>query len=326
MPVTDVTTDPENLTMTVVAEFDAPVERVWSAYSDPRQLERFWGPPGWPATFTSWDHTVGGRAYYSLTGPRGERSSASWEFLSIDAPHSFEVLDSFVDDDGKPLDGFAPMRMKLSFEPTATGTRMIGESHFVSLEALEQVVAMGVVEGTKMAMAQLDAVLHDLREYAQGKGTRVELLDDTHVRITRLVEGPRELVWRAHTDPDLIRRWMLGPDGWEMTECEVGLAAGDRYRTSWAPTGDTPGEPFGFEGEMLLVDAPRRAVQLERMQGTDGPDVLNDINFYEEDGATLITVLMEFPDEQTRDEVLATGMAEGMEQSYSRLEGSVLTV
>ncbi|UWF77621.1 MULTISPECIES: SRPBCC family protein [Microbacterium] len=326
MPVTDVTTDTENLTMTVTADLAAPVERVWAAYSDPRQLERFWGPPGWPAAFTAWDHTVGGRATYTMTGPRGERSSGYWEFLAIEEPHRFEVLDGFTDENGNPTTEFPTMRMVFTFEPAAEGTRMVTKTHFESIDALEQVVAMGAVEGTRMAMSQLDAVLQDLREYAQGKGTRVELLDDTHVRITRLVDGPRDMVWRAHTDPDLIRRWMLGPDGWEMTECEVGLAAGDRYRTSWAPVGDTEGEPFGFEGEMLLVDAPRRAVQLERMQGTDGPDVLNDINFYEEDGATLITVLMEFPDAETRDAILATGMADGMEASYSRLESAVLTV
>lgn len=326
MPVTDVTTDHENLTMTVTADFAAPIERVWAAYSDPRQLERFWGPPGWPATFTAWDHTIGGRANYTMNGPRGEKSSGYWEFLSIDEPRAFAVLDGFTDEHGQPNEQFPPLRMEFTFAPTDEGTRMVTTSHFVSLDSLEQVVAMGMIEGTKMAMAQLDAVLQDLREYAQGKGTRVELLDDTHVRITRLVDGPRELVWRAHTEPDLIKRWMLGPEGWEMTECEVGLAAGDRYRNSWAPVGDTEGEPFGFEGEMLLVDAPRRAVQLERMQGTDGPDVLNDINFYEEDGATLVTVLMEFPDKETRDQILATGMADGMEASYARLESAVLTV
>ncbi|MFY9713201.1 MAG: SRPBCC family protein [Microbacterium sp.] len=326
MPVTDVTTDTENLTMTVTADFAAPVERVWSAYSDPRQLERFWGPPGWPATFTAWDHTVGGRALYSLRGPRGERSSGSWEFLSIDAPHSFEVLDSFVDEEGKPLEGFAPMRMKLSFEPTESGTRMVGKSHFDSVEALEQVVAMGVIEGTKMAMAQLDTVLQNLRDFAQGKATEVELLDDTHVRITRLVDGPRELVWRAYNEEDLMRKWMLGPDGWEMTECVIATAPGEKHRTSWAPVGDTEGEAFGFEGEVLLVDAPRRAVTTERMIGTDGPETLNDLNLYEEDGATLITLLVEYPDKETRDMILATGMAEGMEASYARLEQELLTV
>ncbi|MFS6530422.1 SRPBCC family protein [Microbacterium aurugineum] len=325
MPVTDVTTDTENLTMTVVADFAAPIERVWSAYSDPRQLERFWGPPGWPATFTTWDHTVGGRAVYSMNGPRGEKSSGSWEFVSIDEPHGFEVIDSFVDEDGTPLDGFPAQRMSFAFESTADGTRMVTTSHFDSVDALEQVVEMGQVEGIKMAMAQLDAVLQDLRAYAQGKGTRVELLDDTHVRITRLVEGPRELVWRAHFEPELIRQWMLGPDGWEMTECVAATEVGQSYRNSWAPVGDTEGQPFGFEGEALLIDAPRRAVSTERMQGMP-TETLNDLNLYEEDGATLVTLLIEYPDKETRDMILATGMADGMEQSFARLERELLAV
>ncbi|KKX99198.1 SRPBCC family protein [Microbacterium sp. Ag1] len=325
MPVTDVITDADNLTMTVVADFAAPIERVWSAYSDPRQLERFWGPPGWPATFTAWDHTVGGRAQYSMNGPRGEKSSGSWEFISIDAPNAFEVIDSFVDENGTPLDGFPAQRMTFAFESTADGTRMTTTSHFDSVDALEQVVEMGQVEGIKMAMAQLDAVLQDLRDYAQGKGTRLELLDDTHVRITRLVDGPRELVWRAHFEPELIRKWMLGPDGWEMTECVAATEVGQSYRNSWAPVGDTEGQPFGFEGEALLIDAPRRAVTTERMQGMP-TETLNDLNLYEEDGATLVTLLIEYPDKETRDMILATGMVDGMESSFARLERELLAV
>ncbi|MCK3770683.1 SRPBCC domain-containing protein [Microbacterium aerolatum] len=324
MPVTDITTDPQSLTMTLTAEFAAPVERVWNAFTTASQLERFWGPPGWPSTFREFDLAVGGRAQYSMTSPRGEKSSGSWEFISIDEPRGFEVIDSFVDDEGKPLDGFPAMRMSFTFEATETGSRMVNTSYFDSAEALEQVVAMGAVEGSRMAMAQLDAVLQDLREYAEGKGTRVELLDDTHVRITRLVNGPRELVWRAHHDPELIRQWMLGPDGWEMTECIAATEVGQSYRNSWAPVGDTEGQPFGFEGEVLLSDAPRRAVTTERMQGQP-VETLNDLNLYEEDGATLVTVLIEYPDKDTRDMILATGMADGMEASFARLEREVLS-
>ena len=325
MPVTDIITDPEKLTMTVIADFAAPVERLWGAFTNPRQLERFWGPPGWPATFTAWDFAPGGQAQYAMSSPRGERSAGSWEFLKIDEPRGFDVIDSFVDEQGTPLDGFPAMRMSFTFESTTDGSRMVNTSYFDSAEALEQIVAMGAIEGTRMAMAQIDAVLQDLREYAQGKGTRVELLDDTHVRITRLVDGPRELVWRAHHDEDLVRQWMLGPDGWEMTEYIAGINPGDSYRTSWAPVGDTEGEPFGFEGEVLLSDPPRRAVTTERMQGLP-VETINDLNLYEEDGATLITVLIEYPDKETRDMILATGMADGMEASFARLESAVLTV
>ncbi|WP_109208816.1 MULTISPECIES: SRPBCC family protein [Microbacterium] len=321
MPVTDVTTDAEALTMTLEAEFAAPVERLWQAFTDPSQLERFWGPPGWPASFPTFDFAVGGRAVYFMTSPQGEKSYGSWEFLEIDAPRGFTVLDNFANEDGAPLEGMPTMRVVFTFEPTETGSRMVNVSHFASAEALEQVVAFGAVEGSTMAINQLDRVLAGLREYAQGKGTQTEILDDTHVRITRLIEGPRDLVWRAHQEPELLEKWMLGPDGWRMSVCEVDPSVGGRYRYEWEPTDGTEGEKFGFDGETVLSEAPRRAVTTEHMTGTDYPSTLNDLNLEEEDGATLITLLIEYPDMQTRDIVLATGMTDGMEASYARLEG-----
>lgn len=321
MPVTDVTTDPEALTLTLTAEFAAPVERLWDAFTEPAQLERFWGPPGWPARFPTFDLSVGGRAVYYMTSPRGEKSYGSWEFLEIDRPRSFTVLDNFVNEDGAPLEGMPTMRVVFTFEPTETGSRMVNVTHFASADALQQVVDFGAVEGSTMAINQLDRVLAGLREYAQGKGTQTEILDDTHVRITRLIEGPIDLVWRAHQEPELLQKWMLGPDGWRMSVCEVDPAVGGRYRYEWEPVDGAPGEPFGFDGETLLSEPPRRAVTTEHMTGTAYPSTLNDLTLEEEDGATLITVLIEYPDSQTRDMVLATGMTDGMEASYARLEG-----
>lgn len=321
MPVTAVTTDPENLTMSLVADFTAPVDRLWSVFTDPRQLERFWGPPGWPARFATFELAPGGHARYVLTSPQGETSRGAWEFVSIDAPRGFEVLDSFTDEDGAPLDGFPAMRMTFSFDATPEGSRLTNTTYFTSAEALDQVVEMGAVEGSTLAMNQLDAVLQGLRSYAQGEGTRSELLDDTHVRITRLIDGPLDLVWRAHTEPELMKQWLLGPDGWRMTVCEIDPAVGGAYRYAWEPVDGTSGEAFGFDGETLLVEPPRRSVTTEHMTGTDFPSTVNDLQLYEEDGATLITLLIEYPDKQTRDTVLATGMTDGMETSYARLEG-----
>lgn len=326
MPVTDVTTDPEALTMTLTADFAAPVERLWEAFTEPRQLERFWGPPGYPATFTEFDLTAGGRARYHMTSPKGEQYHGVWEFLEIDGPRTFTALDSFADADGSVLAEMPTSRMVFTFTATATGSRLVNTTHFDSAEALEKVVAMGAVEGSTMAINQLDRVLEGLRAYSAGKGTQTEILDDTHVRITRLIEGPIDLVWRAHQEPELLEKWMLGPDGWRMSVCEVDPSVGGKYRYQWEPVGDTEGETFGFDGETLLVDAPRRAVTTEHMTGTDYPSTLNDLNLYEEDGATLITLLIEYPDKETRDIVLATGMTDGMEASYGRLEGVLAQV
>jgi uncharacterized protein YndB with AHSA1/START domain len=212
-------------------------------------------------------------------------------------------------------------RMVFAFDRTPTGSRLVNTTYFDSAEALEKVVAMGAVEGSTMAINQLDRVLAGLREYAGGKGTQTEILDDTHVRITRLIDGAIDLVWRAHQEPELMQQWLLGPDGWRMSVCEVDSTVGGRYRYEWEPLEGTEGERFGFDGETLLIDAPRRAVTTEHMTGTDFPSTLNDLNLEEEDGATLITLLIEYPDKETRDIVLATGMTDGMEASYGRLEG-----
>jgi uncharacterized protein YndB with AHSA1/START domain len=145
--------------MTVVAQFAVPVARVWAAYADARQLERFWGPPEWPATFERHDFVVGGRSEYSMTGPNGQRSRGYFEFLTIDAPHAFEVLDGFLSPDGKPASEMPTMRMRFTFEPHDGGTRMVTVTTFPSVEALEQLIGMGMEEGMRAAMAQIDDVL-----------------------------------------------------------------------------------------------------------------------------------------------------------------------
>jgi uncharacterized protein YndB with AHSA1/START domain len=324
MPVTSVTTDPEALTFTLVGEFPVPKERLWRAFTSPEQLGRFWGPPGWPARFDAFDLRPGGIARYAMTGPRGESAAGRWEFLSVSEPTGYEVLDAFADDSGEVNPDLPATRMTFTFEDTAEGSRLVSTSYFPSAEALEQLSAMGMIEGTTMAMNQLDTVLADLREYAQGKGTRTEILDDQHVRITRLIDGPAELVWRAHHDAELVRQWLLGPDGWTMPVAEVATETGQSYRYEWEPAPGSEGERFGFEGEALLVDAPLRAVTTERMIGVPGTQTINDLSLYEEDGATLLTLLIEYPDAATRDMILATGMTDGMEASYARLESLVL--
>jgi len=325
MPVTSVTTDRETLTMTLVADFPVPVERLWGAFADPRQLERFWGPPGYPTTFGTYEFHPGGIAHYWMTSPEGERFYGRWDFAEIEEPHRIVILDSFADAQGEIDASIGTGRMTFTFESTQEGSRYTAVSANETLEDLEKVLEMGQVEGMTMAIGQLDAVLADLREYALGKGTQTEVLDDTHVRITRAFAAPRHLIWRAHTEPELMKRWLLGPDGWVMTVCELDPTPGASYRYAWAPEDGNAGEAFGFEGETLVVDAERRLVSTERMSGTDFPATTNDLNFDEADGVTLMTLYITYADLAQRDMILATGMTEGMETSYQRLERELVS-
>lgn len=322
MPITDVTSDTDDLTLTVVGDYPVPVERLWQAWSDPRQLERFWGPPGWPATFTRHDMIEGGRSEYFMTGPDGERSAGYWIFRSIDPGRSFEVLDGFAAADGTPNDDLPSMRIEVAFQETEHGSRFCATTSFPDTASMERVLDMGMAEGMSAAIGQMDEVLADLASFAADRGTESTILDATRVRISRVIRGTVDQVWRAHHDAALMKRWMLGPDGWTMPVCEVGREVGERYRYEWE---SVDGENrFGFEGEVLEATPPRRSVTTERMIGTDGPTTTNELTLTPVGEATLLSVVVTYPTSEVRDEILATGMVGGMEQSYARLESTVL--
>lgn len=163
MPITRVDKDLDAHTMTVVADFDAPVERVWQIYADPRQLERVWGPPTWPATVVDHDLRPGGRVTYFMTGPEGEKSSGYWDVLEVEAPHRFVVSDGFADDTGQPNPDMPTTRMEMVFTARDDGgTTMTATSTFSSSEAMEKLIEMGMEEGMRLAMGQIDGVLAEV--------------------------------------------------------------------------------------------------------------------------------------------------------------------
>ena len=160
MTVSAVRKDPEALTMTLDAEFDASPDRVWRLWADPRQLERWWGPPTYPATVTAHDLRPGGRVEYHMTGPEGDRSRGYWEVLEVDAPRRLIFRDGFANDDGTPNSDMPMNEARVTIVEVGSGrSRMSIESRFASAEAMEQVLAMGMEEGLKQAVGQIDAIL-----------------------------------------------------------------------------------------------------------------------------------------------------------------------
>ncbi|CAN5149223.1 hypothetical protein BH09ACT2_BH09ACT2_02870 [soil metagenome] len=319
MPVTSVEKDLDQLTITVIADFTAPITRLWDAYMDPRQLERFWGPPTYPATFFRHDVAVGGRSVYRMTGPAGDEHWGCWEWTQVDALRSFEVVDWFAHESGAPNTDLPATYASFTFEQTATGSRLTTVSRVDSLEQLELLLSMGVLEGTREAMSQIEAVLADLAEFAASHGAEAQILSDTQVRVARVIRGTIDQVWNAHTDADLMKRWLLGPDGWTMPVCEIAANVGDSYRYVWEPAGG--GEGFGFTGELLESEPPHRAVTTEAMIGMDFPATLNELTLAPVQGGTLLSLVITYANAEMRDAVLATGMTDGMETSYARLEG-----
>lgn len=182
---------------------------------------------------------------------------------------------------------------------------------------MEQLVNMGMVDGIKSAMSQTDAVLADLASFAAGRATEAQLLSDTQVRVSRVIRGSAEQVWRAHHDAGLLQQWLTGPDGWTMPVCRVANKVGDHYRYEWAQVDGT--QRFGFEGELLELAAPYRAVTTERMADTEGPSTRNELTLTPVAGGTLMSLVITYPTKELRDMILGTGMTTGMETSYARL-------
>jgi uncharacterized protein YndB with AHSA1/START domain len=160
MTVTAVTKDIDNLTLTLTAEFRATPERVWQLWADPRQLERWWGPPSYPATFSSHDLREGAHIEYHMTGPEGDTPRSFWDILAVDPPRRLTFRDGFANEDGTPNTSMPVITANVTIDPIdGASTRMLIESRFPSLEALEQLSAMGMEEGLRQAVGQIDAIL-----------------------------------------------------------------------------------------------------------------------------------------------------------------------
>lgn len=159
MPVTDVQHDIDSRTLTIVADFAAPVERIWQIYADPRQLEKIWGPPEYPATVVDHDLRPGGRVTYFMTGPEGDKHAGYWQITAVDEPNGFTFDDGFADLDFNPNPELPVSKNVFTFTAHNGGTRSTFVSTYASAEALQQVLEMGVVEGASSAINQIDGLL-----------------------------------------------------------------------------------------------------------------------------------------------------------------------
>ncbi|HMY09732.1 MAG: SRPBCC family protein [Nocardioidaceae bacterium] len=323
MSIVSVDVDGQALTMTVLAQFGVPVCELWDAYLDPRIIEQFWGPPTFPAIFSRHDGCAGGRSHYTMTGPEGERHGGYWEWSAVDPGRSFEVRDGFADQAGVPNQELPSMRMIFSFDAQGEGSRVSTTTYFNSSEELAQLLGMGMDEGMRAAMGQIDGVLANRSAFESGASTQTQILADDMVRISRVVQADLASVWRAHNESSLVKQWMLGPEGWEMPICEVAEQVGDIYRYVWAQV-DGP-DRFGFTGTLLEMLAPYRAVTTEEMIDIEGPQTRNELTLTPVAGGTLVSNVITYPDQATRDAILATGMTHGMEASYVRLESLLST-
>ncbi len=159
MPVTDVKSDIDARTLTITADFAAPVQRVWNVYADPRQMEQIWGPPTYPATVVDHELKPGGRVTYYMTSPEGEKYYGFWSLTAVDEPKSFDFQDAFADAEFNAVAEMPISRNRYSFEEHDGGTRATYVASYETAEALQKVLDMGVVEGASGSINQIDDLL-----------------------------------------------------------------------------------------------------------------------------------------------------------------------
>jgi uncharacterized protein YndB with AHSA1/START domain len=159
MPVTDAQKDLDALTLTITAEFEAGAERVWELWSDPRQLERWWGPPSFPATFVDHDLAPGGRVSYFMTAPDGQKYHGWWRVEEVEPPRRLRFEDGFADDQGNPNEAMPTTIATVTIVEDGGTTTMSIESKFASREGMEQTLEMGAEQGMTEALGQIDALL-----------------------------------------------------------------------------------------------------------------------------------------------------------------------
>jgi len=154
------------------------------------------------------------------------------------------------------------------------------------------------------------------------KTAQVSLPSERAVLVTREFRAPRALVYDAFTSPDLVRRWLLGPPGWTMPVCNMDVRVGGRFEWRWRS--DEDGSEFGFHGEYQEVDAPTRIRNTETFDpgslgGAMGTAMVI-TEFIDRDGVTVMAITIEYESHEVRDQALATGMTDGMEMGYQRLD------
>jgi len=153
------TIDKDARTVTFVATFDASPDRIWQVWEDARQLERWWGPPTWPASFPQHEFRVGGESKYYMTGPEGDKAHGWMRWEELDEPNAIRFVDGFGDTDGNPDPSLPITSSVVTFAGTDGGTTMTIAGTFESIEDLEKVVAMGFQEGMSLALGQIEDVL-----------------------------------------------------------------------------------------------------------------------------------------------------------------------
>ncbi len=209
--------------MLITRTFDAPPELVWRAWTDPKQIVRWWGPIGFTTTSHAMDVRVGGHWRFDMHFPDGRTSPNRIVFEEV-VPNQRLVYAHTGDDDVADI----TFRVIVNFDRTDAGTKLTMRMIFPSADELQRVARKyGAVQGGIQTIGRLADHL------AQRPALTLTLPSEREIIMSRTFDAPRARVWDTMTNPDLLRRWLFGPPGWTMTHCENNAVPGGTFRYAW---------------------------------------------------------------------------------------------
>jgi uncharacterized protein YndB with AHSA1/START domain len=306
--------------------FDAPPEFVWKAWTEPERVMRWWGPIGFTSPVSRIDLRVGGEYQSCMRSPDGKDYWSKGIFREIVAPERLVMTDSFADENGNTVPAsYYGMSKDFPLELLITVTF---EEHDGKTKLTLRHTGMppgadseGAQQGWNESFDKLAKYLETEKSIISGKNVPLfEFPSDREVVITRIFNAPRELVFKASTDPDLIPQWW-GPKRFATTVEKMDLNPGGVWRFIQR---DKDGNQYAFNGVYREIVPPEREVHTFEFEGMPGHVILETSMFKEFEGKTKLTVTDLFQSVEDRDGMFRSGMKEGATESMDRLEEIVL--
>lgn len=288
--------------------FDAPRELLFQVWSDPKHLQQWWGPKHWTLPVCKLDFRPGGTWHYGMLGPDGMESWGLATYHEIVAPERIVYTDAFSDAQGNVQEGMPLMVITVEFIDLGGKTKLRETTAFASVADLEQAVAMGMSEGATQMWDRLG-------EYVEQRST-LTLPSDREIRMARIFHAPRELVFKATTDPKMVSQWWGQSDYTTIVDA-MDLRVGGKWRFVQR---DPQGNEHAFRGEYREITPPSRVVQTFEYEGLPGSILVETLTLEDLGGGkTLVTTTSTFDSKEDRDGMLASGMEGGANESWDRL-------
>lgn len=294
--------------------FDAPRDVVFSMWSKPEHLEKWWGPTGFTTTTSEFDFRAGGVWTHVMHGPDGKDYPNFIEYTKIESPSMITYANRGGVDDGRELRFISTV----TFEERGDATDVTLQMVFENSEDRDYVKDFyGAVEGGQQTLISLARYIAETQAPYRER-LILALPSETEIQFMRIFDAPRELVFQAMTEAEHITRWMYGPEEYSFLECESDPRVGGEFRFVWNGPGD---QPMGMSGRYIELEPPERIVHTEIFdEDWTGGETTVTTMLHEEHGTTTMQLTVKYSTQQARDAAYQSPMAEGMSMSYDRLD------